>query len=45
MTPIQASEKVNEEAVFSNFQDNGQKRQPEDNPEDLIRTADKKKFE
>ena len=43
MTPIQASEKVNEKSVFSNLRDDRVKRQPKFKLGDLVRTADIKK--
>ena len=43
MTPIQASEKVNEKLVYTNLQDQRVKRKPKYKLGDLVRTADIKK--
>ena len=43
MTPIQASKKVIEKLVYSNFQDRRVKQQPDYNLGQLVRTADIKR--
>ena len=43
MTPIQASEKVNEEEVFSNLKDNRESQKPKFKLGQLVRTADIKR--
>ena len=43
MTPIQASKKSNEKAVFDNLRDSRQKQRPKFTLGDLVRTADIKK--
>ena len=44
MTPIQASRKENEDEVFFNLSDKRKKKQPKYKLNDLVRTADKKKY-
>ena len=43
MTPVQASEKSNENEVFSNLKNNREFRKPKFNLGQLVRTADSKK--
>ena len=43
MTPVQASKKSNEKAVFDNLRDDREKQKPKFQPGRLVRTADIKK--
>ena len=43
MTPLQASKKSNEKAVFDNLRDDTQKQRPKFKLGDLVRTADIKR--